>query len=172
MYEREKSSSPQLPNRARSIIPRFGSVAATSDCTPVLKPQGITRNDAYSLMPNVTPSTILRPQTTQKAIVRTSRGIRRNAHYTRPSRSVLPPQPQPTVISEAGTKTLRLRQHGNQSLPLPPLMDPIAIEAKERHKKPKPGPEGQSMTDFQRELAANPHGMTTRTARVRMMSLT
>ena len=53
----------------------------------------------------------------------------------------------------------RVRQHGHPSLPLPPLLDRQVIEAKERHTAPKPAAEKKDLTDFQKELAANPYGM-------------
>ena len=74
------------------------------------------------------------------------------------TRSVLPEREQPTVTSEDETKTLRTRQHGNARLPLPPLMDPLAIQAKERHKQPKPMRKSGGMTEFQKELEQNPYG--------------
>lgn len=75
-------------------------------------------------------------------------------------RDVLVPKPQPTTTSEDGATTLRMRQHGNRSLPLPPFIDPIAIEAKQRHKLPKKEAfEKEEMTDFQKELADNPFGI-------------
>ncbi|KAK5172904.1 uncharacterized protein LTR77_003026 [Saxophila tyrrhenica] len=73
------------------------------------------------------------------------------------TRNVLPPREQPTVTNEDKTKTLRTRQHGNRELPLPPLMDPLAVEAKQRHKRPKPLRIQGQMTDFQKELASNPY---------------
>ena len=111
----------------------------------------------------VRPARALHFKSTRTYIIQKRRSLRDNARFTRPSTSALAPQPQPTVTDSDGTKTLRLRQHGNRSLPLPPLMDPIAIEAKERYKKPKAEPNSgeQVMSDFQRELAANPYGMIT-----------
>ncbi len=72
---------------------------------------------------------------------------------------MLPPQPQPTVVTDDGTRTLRLREHGNKSLPLPPFIDPIVMGAKRRYKTPKLESEEDTLTDFRRELASNPYGM-------------
>ena len=75
------------------------------------------------------------------------------------NRSALPPALQPTVINEDGTKTRRMREHGHDSLPLPPLMDPIALEARTRHRDPKSSPLAKAhLTDFQKQLAVNPYG--------------
>lgn len=38
-------------------------------------------------------------------------------------------------------------------------MDQIAIEAKVKHHKPKAEPEAEAMTEFQKQLVANPFGM-------------
>lgn len=82
---------------------------------------------------------------------------KRVARSTRP---IISTQPHPTVTSEDGTKTFRARRHGNPNLPLPPLMDPIAIEARQKFKAPKAEPDaGGGMSQFQRELAENAHGM-------------
>lgn len=63
---------------------------------------------------------------------------------------------QSTSASPNGTRTFRQRQHGNDALPLPPFLDPIAIEAKTRHTRPKIYQDEQEKTGFQRELEANP----------------
>jgi hypothetical protein len=91
-------------------------------------------------------------------IIGSTRQASHDARSTLKARTVVHPRPQPSVTNEEGTQTLRLRQHGNKSLPLPPLMDPIAIEARERYKQPKPNPKPMEMTDFQKELASNPYG--------------
>ena len=71
-----------------------------------------------------------------------------------------------TVESEDGTHTLRKRQHGERSLPLPPLLDPVAIEATGRHRVPKAlKPEG-GKTEFQRELHMNPYGTAHKDTRI------
>ena len=87
-----------------------------------------------------------------------ARAAHSSIRYVRPSVSALPPAPQPTVTSDDGTRTLRLRQHGNRKLPLPPLMDEIAVKAKERYTAKKPRQEVEELTDFQKALAANPYG--------------
>ncbi|KAK3690968.1 hypothetical protein LTR37_018921 [Vermiconidia calcicola] len=84
------------------------------------------------------------------------RAAHNNARSSLKDRDVLTPRPQPTVTSSDGTKTLRTRQHGNKTLPLPPLMDGVAIEAKSKYKKPKAAPEQREMTNFQKALAENP----------------
>ncbi|KAK5125129.1 hypothetical protein LTR85_000805 [Meristemomyces frigidus] len=60
--------------------------------------------------------------------------------------------------TDDGTRTLRKREHGGRSLPLPPLLDPVAVKAKSRYRDPKPLPSKlKEKTEFQRELEANPH---------------
>ncbi|KAI7153211.1 hypothetical protein KC349_g8515 [Hortaea werneckii] len=63
---------------------------------------------------------------------------------------------QSTSATPNGTRTFRQRQHGNEALPLPPFLDPIAIEARTRHTRPKTYQDEQEKTEFQRELEANP----------------
>ena len=82
----------------------------------------------------------------------------RNVSPLPPRLEVLPRQPQPTVSSEDGHETLRLRQHGNRSLPLPPLLDPIRVAAKGRCTARKQDVDESEQTDFQKQLAANPFG--------------
>ncbi|KAK4549240.1 hypothetical protein LTR36_007698 [Oleoguttula mirabilis] len=67
------------------------------------------------------------------------------------------PQPQDTVLSEDGVRTLRKRENGGRSLPLPPLMDPVAVKAKGRYREPKPLKSEEGKTEFQKELEANPY---------------
>ena len=68
------------------------------------------------------------------------------------------------MTSEDGTKTLRVRTNvsGKESaLPLPPLMDPIAMAAKQKYRPSKPyrpRPNLEKMTKFQQALAVNPYG--------------
>ena len=77
-------------------------------------------------------------------------------------REAIQPEEQSTIVRKGDSgskKTYRKRQHGNGSLPLPPLMDPVAIEARTRHKLPKlEEAEAEEMTEFQKALAANPYG--------------
>lgn len=60
--------------------------------------------------------------------------------------------PQPTVRTAEGT--LRLRQHGNKSVPLPPLL----LED-ERHESSKlSASQADGLSQLQKELALNPYG--------------
>ncbi|KAF2169530.1 hypothetical protein M409DRAFT_19943 [Zasmidium cellare ATCC 36951] len=72
---------------------------------------------------------------------------------------------QPTVISEDGSKTLRTRKYGNKSLPLPPIMDPIAIAGKQRHKQMKERvvKREDDLSEFEQKLRLNPfaHALAT-----------
>ena len=89
----------------------------------------------------------------------------RSFHYVTATRTVYRnARPAPvltlpsTVESENGRHTLRQRRHGESSLPLPPLLDPVAIEATSRYRGSKAlKPEG-GKTAFQRELHMNPYG--------------
>jgi hypothetical protein len=72
-------------------------------------------------------------------------------------KGVLQPSPQPIATSEDGSTSLRIRDYGNRALPLSPLMDPVVIERRQRHKTPK-RPRPVQMTDFQKKLFANPYG--------------
>ncbi|OJD37994.1 esterase-like protein [Diplodia corticola] len=60
-----------------------------------------------------------------------------------------------------GHRTYRKRLDNGiskRSLPLPPIMDPIALAARERWTEPKkPAPQRQTLTPFQRKLYANPY---------------
>lgn len=67
------------------------------------------------------------------------------------------PVEQPMVRSEDGTKMQRERKHGDRSLPLPPFMDPIAIEARNRYTRPKPREASEAKTHFQKQLERNPY---------------
>ena len=64
-----------------------------------------------------------------------------------------------TTFSPDGHSTLRRRQYDNKPLPLPPLLDPIALEAKERHTRPKAARDELEKTAFQRKLELNAHGV-------------
>jgi len=70
------------------------------------------------------------------------------------------PKPQPTELSEDGARTLRVRRGGNKSLPMPPIMDPLAVEKKEKKRKPKPLANEVPKTSFQTELELNPYGQS------------
>jgi hypothetical protein len=70
---------------------------------------------------------------------------------------------QPKVTSTDGTKTLRIRPNASdkqRTLPLPPVMDPIAMAAKQKHRgrKLKATKEWHEMTTFEKALAVNPFG--------------
>lgn len=68
-----------------------------------------------------------------------------------------PIEAQPTTTSDDGSRTLRVRKDGNRNLPLSPVMDPVAVEARERHKKPKspPSKKEETLSAFSRELEKN-----------------
>lgn len=58
-----------------------------------------------------------------------------------------------------GHATYRKHPSGKRDLPLPPIMDPIALAARERWTEPKmPEPRREDLTPFQRKLYANPAG--------------
>lgn len=68
---------------------------------------------------------------------------------------------QPTELSEDGARSLRAREHGFRSLPLPTFMDPKKVERRNEYRTPKLDalPEGsQEALDFSKELALNPFG--------------
>lgn len=65
-----------------------------------------------------------------------------------------------SVVCEDGTRTYRARSGSNRALPLPPLMDPIAVSAKQRYKEPKLKPDYKNLTPFQKKLQQNPYGIT------------
>jgi len=69
------------------------------------------------------------------------------------------PTAQPTVRSDDVQQTLRTRQHGAKSLPLPPLMDPVAVDAKEQHTAPRPRWKDGPKTQMQVEMELNPFGI-------------
>ena len=58
-----------------------------------------------------------------------------------------------------GSTTYRTRPGSKRALPLPPLMDPIAISARERWTEPKkPAPAAADLTPFQQKLYQNAYG--------------
>ncbi|KAK5135169.1 hypothetical protein LTR08_005555 [Meristemomyces frigidus] len=97
--------------------------------------------------------------------VTATRSVYRNA---RPAPTAAPSN---TVPSEDGTRTLRQRQHGARSLPLPPLLDPVAIAATERYRGAKPLKAAGGKTEFQRALHMNPYAQALATP-VRQCALT
>ena len=131
-------------------VPDFRTTTPLQALTPV--------GETYLLMLNVKP-TVSPRSLAKRMILQHIRAAHDNARSSLKDRDVLTPRPQPTVTSSDGTKTLRTRQHGNKTLPLPPLMDGVAIEAKSKYKKPKAAPEQREMTNFQKALAENPFGM-------------
>ncbi|KAF9636292.1 putative atp-dependent clp protease proteolytic subunit protein [Lasiodiplodia theobromae] len=63
-----------------------------------------------------------------------------------------------------GHATYRKHPSGKRDLPLPPIMDPISLAARERWTEPKmPEPRREDLTPFQRKLYANPaaHALST-----------
>lgn len=44
---------------------------------------------------------------------------------------------EPTTLSEDGIRTLRIRKHGHKPLPIPEIMDPIYLYARNKHKQPR-----------------------------------
>lgn len=58
-----------------------------------------------------------------------------------------------------GPRTQFSRADGRRPLPLPPIMDPVIRQNKERYKQPKAELKFSEMTEFQKELSINPYGM-------------
>ena len=102
------------------------------------------------------------PFNVQNKILHRARDVRSRHNLTtvQTSNRGFEQKDQPTVSSEDGLRTYRVRQHGNRGLPLPAIMDPVAIRAKERHKEPKLRVEDQqgTLTELQKELRSNPYG--------------
>jgi hypothetical protein len=75
------------------------------------------------------------------------------------------PSSLPTVepaVSDDDCKTIASApptESKRPSLPLSPLMDPSVIFAKTKYKAPKPLPNKETQTDFQRALAKNPYAL-------------
>ncbi|KAL1623978.1 hypothetical protein SLS56_008030 [Neofusicoccum ribis] len=58
-----------------------------------------------------------------------------------------------------GFTTYRMRTGSKRALPLPPLMDPIALAARERWTEPKkPAPAAKDLSPFQQKLYQSPYG--------------
>ena len=55
---------------------------------------------------------------------------------------------------------IRTRKYGNKSLPLPPIMDPIAIAGKQKHMQMKERvvQKKDELSELQQKLRLNPHG--------------
>ena len=115
-------------------------------------------------MPNVIPLSISRFGKARvlkhtAALGRVSLPLVRHGHRRSTHSETITLKPESTVTSEDGNRTIRMRQHGNRSLPLPPLMDPVAIEAKAKHRQPKlERKDEEERSEFQKALAANPYG--------------
>ncbi|KAK0821441.1 hypothetical protein LTR75_000527 [Friedmanniomyces endolithicus] len=78
---------------------------------------------------------------------------------------------QPSIPGDHGTPTLRARQNGGRSLPLPPILDPVVEEAKERHHEPRPHQLYGPRTKMQAEIDMNPFAQALATP-VRQCQLT
>ena len=61
--------------------------------------------------------------------------------------------------TQDGHRTLRVRKGNNPPLPIPPVLDPIAISERDRWTKKKPQPKHDELTPFQQKLYQNPYGM-------------
>ena len=73
---------------------------------------------------------------------------------------VRPPFQNAFAVPDGDVRTHRVRSHGNRSLPLSPVIDPVCVAARNRWKMKKalpPAPD--EMTPFQKELAMNVYGM-------------
>ena len=76
----------------------------------------------------------------------------------RPPITALTPKDQPTETTKDGARTLRVRTLGHRPLPLPPIMDPKAIDARTQYEQTKaPRPKEREKSAFQRELWLNPY---------------
>jgi hypothetical protein len=108
-------------------------------------------------MSNAITLEITRPITSLTIGFSSRRLVSHDARAGFKQKGVLQPNPQPIARGEDGSTSLRTRNHGNRALPLSPLMDPAVVERRQRHKTPK-SPRPAQMTDFQKELFANPYG--------------
>ncbi|WPG97418.1 Hypothetical protein R9X50_00019300 [Acrodontium crateriforme] len=95
-------------------------------------------------MPNVRPVWLL-----------TAANNVKTPHYRR--LSTLTPKPQPTESSEDGARTLRVRKYNNRSLPLSPVMDPKAVNARTKYEQAKANPDRDTESPFQKQLRLNPY---------------
>ncbi|KAF2084519.1 hypothetical protein K490DRAFT_49040 [Saccharata proteae CBS 121410] len=68
-------------------------------------------------------------------------------------------------------RTYKRREQGHRPLPLPPIMDPIAVAARERWKQPKPYPDLKNITPFQERLYKNAWAVALATSK-RMCAVT
>ncbi|OCK84899.1 hypothetical protein K432DRAFT_413678 [Lepidopterella palustris CBS 459.81] len=60
-------------------------------------------------------------------------------------------------LREDGGRSVRVRKWNNRPLPIPPLLDPIVLSARERWEKHKPDPDPEKFTPFQQKLYQNPY---------------
>ena len=111
-------------------------------------------------MPNVVRITTFRHPV--NAVLRRSYGQK---YEWRAHRERLQSKEQPTIAIKGGTKTVRLRPNAggkHVSLPLPPIMDPIAVAGKQKYGghgvAAKAKISEDEMSEFSKALAVNPFG--------------
>ena len=61
--------------------------------------------------------------------------------------------------TQDGHRTLRVRKGNNPPLPIPPILDPIALSERNRWTEKKSRPKHDNLTPFQQKLYQNPYGM-------------
>lgn len=81
-----------------------------------------------------------------------------SAPYSPDAERSTQPVSSPEKTSSNGHRTQRLRTGTNKALPLPPVIDPIVVSAKQRWREPKSDPDRKTFTDFQKKLYRNPFG--------------
>lgn len=143
----------------RSSYFLFGKLSAITEVVFIFQHATLPPTHSTTLMLNVKSSWAFSALT--KGGTRAGNVIRvqvaaRHAVARRTITSLYTPQPQPTVSSEDGEWTLRTRQHGAKSLPLPPLMDDVAIKRKNKYKAPKAW--NPRASEEQQELEDNVYG--------------
>ena len=120
----------------------------------------------------------LRPAAVAKKV-----SYKRNASTTTseiPGTSIISSS-EPTVPSEDGFRTLRTRKYGGKTLPIPEIMDPVYLQARDKYKQPKQvliqhesgkeELETENMTPFQKKLYENAYARALGTP-VRQCALT
>ncbi|KAE9972224.1 hypothetical protein Vi05172_g11541 [Venturia inaequalis] len=66
--------------------------------------------------------------------------------------------PQASPDTNVDSPSVKPRKWGNRALPLSPIMDPVKIEQRNRHRKTKlPPPKNADLTPFQKALVNNPY---------------